>query len=82
MSEAAKKRDRSNQVGTKGKQWFTNGLINVMASVCPHGFRLGRTRKGHWYTDGKNNLYIEDGLNVPTGFRKGRTVPWVNQPKN
>ena len=74
MSESAKKRDSSNNHTNQGKRWFTNGMINVMTFVCPHGFYPGFTKKGHWYTDGKNNLFVENELNVPEGFKKGRTL--------
>lgn len=28
----------------KGKKWFTDGKVNILAAVCPSGFKSGMTR--------------------------------------
>ena len=102
---------------TKGRHSYTNGVINVFATVCPEGYWAGRTIKkfsdtarknmsisakrrstaeyiskmkksltdyyaNHsgsatdkiWITDGKVSKYIQKDAEIPSGWRKGRTI--------
>ena len=48
LSEEAKKKLSEASKGntnTKGKHWYNNGKINIMAKECPDGFTPGHLRK-------------------------------------
>ena len=48
LSEETKKKLSKASKGntnTRGKHWFNNGKINIMAKECPDGFTPGRLRK-------------------------------------
>lgn len=44
LSEAAKGKHIGN-TNTKGKHWYNNGIINIMAKECPDGFTPGQLHK-------------------------------------
>ena len=68
---------------TKGKKWFTNGIINTVSDICPDGFILGMTYHNKEETRKKQKKnkkgkhpwnYGKSGYKVPNSKGKKRNI--------
>ena len=42
--------------------------------------KASQAKKPKWWTNGKDNLYLPEGQEAPSGYRRGRTTGWKTHP--
>ena len=83
ISSANKGKKRSNETKqriSRGVSGIHNGMFGKRHSDEIKKALSEKSKKMKWYNNGKQNLYIKDGDDIPEHFVRGRLTGWNTHP--